>query len=187
MVAVGLLSRLLKPLRMFSRRKEGATALEFALVGPPFLLLLMALAEVSVMSVVQSNLNFAMSETARRIRTGEIQSAGLGAADVKAEVCRGMTRIMPVDCSNDLFIDVRKFTQFADVAGNDPADDGVLDPGEFAYDPGQASEIVLARGFYRWQVFTPFFSGIFANFPGGYRLMSSAIMFRNEPWPAPVT
>jgi Flp pilus assembly protein TadG len=187
MVAEGLLSRLLKPLQAFSRRKEGATALEFALVGPPFFLLLMALAEVAVMSVVQSNLNFAMSETARRIRTGEIQSAGLSAADVKAEVCRGMSRIMPVDCRNDLFVDVRKFSQFADVAGNDPGGDGVLDPGEFAYDPGVASDIVLARGFYRWQVFTPFFAGVFANLPGGDRLMTSAIMFRNEPWPAPVT
>jgi Flp pilus assembly protein TadG len=181
MTRLGL--QLRKRWRFFARRKEGATAVELALVGVPFFFTLFALAEIAVMSIAQSNLDFAISETARRIRTGEVQQRGMTAADVEREVCDGMRRVMPVDCAGRLFVDIRRFDAFTEVAGNDPAADGVLRPGEFAFQPGRPSDIVLARAFYRWELFTPFFDRIFANVAGGDRLMSAAILFRNEPWP----
>lgn len=179
----GVLQKLGRPVRRVARDRSGATAVEFALIGVPFFFTLMALAEVAVMSLAQSNLDFAMSETARRIRTGEIQQNGLSAADVRNDVCARMRRILPVQCEGNLFIDVRQFDAFTEVAGSDPAGDGRIDAGEMTFQPGDPSDIVLVRGFYQHQVFTPFFQGIFANVAGGKRVMSSAILFRNEPWP----
>ncbi len=170
-------------LRALACRKDGTTAVELALIAGPFFLTLFALGEIATMSVAQSNLDFAMSETARRIRTGEVQQRGLSAADVERDVCERMRRVMLVECAGRLFIDIRRFDGFAEVAGADPAADGVLNPGEFSFQPGQPSDIVLARAFYRWDIFTPFFDSIFSNVAGGDRLMSSAILFRNEPWP----
>ncbi|MBU6405658.1 MAG: pilus assembly protein [Alphaproteobacteria bacterium] len=179
----GVLLRLAGPLRRAGQDRSGATAVEFALIGAPFVLTLMALAEVAVIGLVQSNLDLAMTETARRIRTGEIQQAGLTAADIRNEVCSSMGRILPVDCGGDLFVDVRRFDAFTEVADGDPADDGLIEEAEMAFDPGDPSDIVLVRGFYQHQVFTPFFQDIFGNIDGGQRVMYSAFLFRNEPWP----
>jgi Flp pilus assembly protein TadG len=179
----GVLQKLAQPFRRVARDRNGATAVEFALIGMPFFLSVTALAEVAVMSLAQSNLDLAMGETARRIRTGEIQQNGLSAADVHDDVCARMRRVLPVQCAGDLFVDVRQFDAFTEVAGGDPADDGRIDAGEMTFQPGDPSDIVLVRGFYQHQVFTPFFQGIFANVSGGKRVMSSAILFRNEPWP----
>jgi Flp pilus assembly protein TadG len=179
------LGRLGRKLRSFGKRKDGATAVELALIAGPFFFTLFALAEVALMAVVQTNLDLAMADTARRIRTGEVQTQGLSAADVKNEVCAGMSRIMAVNCGADLFIDIDRFSAFQEVSNPDPSEDGTLDPGEFGFNPGAPSDIILARGFYRWKVFTPFFQDIFGTMGNGQRLMASAILFRNEPFPNP--
>ena len=44
------------------------------------------------------------------------------------------------------------------------------------------SSIVLVRGFYVWQLFTPVFSQYFANMAGNKRLLSSSVAFKNEPF-----
>lgn len=179
----GILMRLARPFRRAARDRSGATAVEFALIGVPFFFTLLALGEVAVMSLAQSNLDFALSETARRIRTGEIQQEGLTALDVRNDVCARMRRVLPVECDGNLFVDVRRFNAYTEVVGGDPAADGQLEEGEMTFQPGEPSDIVLVRGFYQHQVFTPFFQSIFANVSGGRRVMSSAILFRNEPWP----
>lgn len=179
----GMRSRLGGALRRAAQDRGGATAVEFALIGAPFVLTLMALLEVAVMGLVQSNLDFAMNETARRIRTGEIQQDGLTAADIRNGVCDHMRRVLPAECNGSLFVDVRRFDAFTEVADGDPAEDGVIEETEMGFDPGQPSDIVLVRGFYQHQVFTPFFQDIFGNVGGGQRVMYSAFLFRNEPWP----
>lgn len=170
-------------LRRFGRRKEGSTAVEMALIAGPFFFTLMALAEIALMSVVQTNLDLAMSETARRIRTGEVQTQGLTADDVRSDVCVRLSRILPVSCDGNLYIDVRRYTAFVDVANPDPLADGELNDDEFAFSPGAPSDVILARGFFRWQILTPFFQDIFGSMGDGHRLMTSAILFRNEPFP----
>lgn len=169
--------------RNFGRRKDGVAAIEFALVAAPFFLLLTAMGEVGAMSLAQSNLNLAMAEMSRRIRTGEVQTAELSEAQVRDDACAAMRNIMPLECDDRFFIDVDTYEAFADVQITPPINAGEFQQGEMDFDPGSPSDIVVVRGYYRWHVLTPFFENVFANVGSGERLLSSAIMFRNEPFP----
>lgn len=171
------------PRRKLADDQSGAAAVEMALLAGPFFFVLIAIAEVALIATVQANLDLAMGETARRIRTGEVQTAGLTANDVRREVCGRINRIMPLDCNANLYIDVDRFEAFVEVNDPSPIRNGDIDEDDFGFDPGAPSDIVLARAFYRWEVFTPFFGDIFGNIGAGKRLISSAILFRNEPFP----
>lgn len=175
-----LLSR---ALRRFARRKEGATAVEFALVAVPFFLMVVAMGEVSLMAMAQSNLDFAIAETARRIRTGAVQTEDLSATQVTAEVCGRLNSIMTVQCSGNLFLDVDTYQNFNDVANPTPVQNGQLDESQIGFVPGGPGQIVLVRGFYRWTIITPLFGSIFSNVGNNDRLMVSSILVRNEPYP----
>jgi Flp pilus assembly protein TadG len=171
-----------KSWRDFVSDRGGVAALELSLVALPFFTVLIAMGEIAVMSMTQSNMDFAMAETARRIRTGEIQTAGLSAEDVRQEVCDRANRILAIDC-NKLFVEVDEFDAFEDVDLTDPTGGAELQDVAWRYNPGGPSRIVLARSFYEYEVFTPFFQALFGNTPTGERLIVSSIIFRNEPFP----
>lgn len=175
--------RIRRMLRRFARRKDGAAAVEFALVAVPFFLVLTALAEVSLMALAQTNLDLAISDISREIRTGRAASEEMNAQDVQTEVCARLNQIMTMDCSQNLFIDVDRFDTFNDVNNPVPLNNGELDQSQIGFQQTQPGEIVLVRGYYRWEVITPFFQRIFGNVNGTDRLMVSSILFRNEPWP----
>ena len=63
--------------RRFGRARDGAAAVEFALIVPWFAWITLGLAEVSLMGLAQTSMDYAMSEVSRDIRTGEVQTAGL--------------------------------------------------------------------------------------------------------------
>ena len=63
-----------RSLRRFGRARRGSAAVEFAMVILPFFMLTFGLAEVAMLGFAQTSLDFAVSETARQIRTGRAQS-----------------------------------------------------------------------------------------------------------------
>lgn len=178
------LARFLKPVRRFGRAKRGAAALEFAIVAMPFFLLTFGLAEVAMIGFAQTSLDFATSETARRIRTGESQLSGESASQVQTALCTEMSRFLAVTCGGNLYIDVRQFTSFVDAGNNqpNPIQNNQFQPNGFGYNPGSPSSIVVVRAYYRWQIMTPLFEDVFANVQGGQRILVSTMMFRNEPY-----
>lgn len=171
-------------LQRFARRKDGAAAVEFALVALPFFLVLTALAEVSLMALAQTNLDLAISDAGRLIRTGHMAGDDpLSPEDIETQVCADLNRIMRMDCGANLFIDVDRFDTFNDVNNPVPLSNGEFDDSDIAIQVTQPGEIVMIRGYYRWEVITPFFQSIFGNVNGTDRLMVSSMLFRNEPWP----
>jgi hypothetical protein len=60
--------------------------------------------------------------------------------------------------------------------------DGTLDQSQMGYTPGGASDVILVRAYYKWELFTPMFGELFANTSDGKRLIVSSMMFRNEPF-----
>jgi Flp pilus assembly protein TadG len=170
-------------LKRFARRTDGSAALEFAMVAGPFLIILVALLEISMIGFAQTNLDYAISETARRIRTGQVQGEGLGAQDVHAEVCANLHRIMAMDCDS-LFIDVDRFDNFNDAGNPVPVVEGQLDQSQIGYQQTGPGEVVLVRGYFEWHIITPFFQQILGDVGGGAdRLLVSSVLFRNEPFP----
>lgn len=168
-------------LRRFRRSEDGSTAIEFGLVAVPFFMLTFGVAEVAMLGLAQTSLDFAVSNVARTIRTGEAQTAGATGVDIQEDICAGFGSIMVVDCAN-LFIDVDVYPSFSDVVNDNPVVDEEFQTGNFGYDPSVGSDIVVVRVYYRWEVLTPMFERIFANVSNGDRILVSTMMFRNEPF-----
>lgn len=176
-------------LRRFSRAKRGTTALEFAIVILPFFLLTIGLAEISMIGFAQTSLDFAVSETARRIRTGQAQLNGMNQTDIESLLCSEVRRFMVLDCHGNLYLDVDRFDSFveAGTTPNTPIQDNEFQPGGMGYAPGAPSDIVVVRAYYRWKIMTPMFEPVFDNVSGGERILFSTMMFRNEPYQSGVT
>jgi Flp pilus assembly protein TadG len=174
---------LMRGLSRFARAKRGAVAIEFGFVAIPFMLLTMGVAELGMIGLAQSSLDFAVNETARDIRTGDAQQSGMGQADFKTMMCDEMKSFLVVDCTANLHIDVRRFDSFQQAAAiASPIANNQFQPGGFIYDPGAPSDIVVVRAYYSWSTLTPMFENVFSNVASGERIISSTMMFRNEPY-----
>lgn len=167
--------------RCYLRAESGVAAVEFSLLLAPALWILLGIFEITMIGFAQNSLDFATGEAARRIRTGQVETENLTEAQLKAEICGSMSNLVAADC-NRLYLDVDTFQGFVDVTMPSPVNpDGTMNAGQFGYNPGTCSDIVLVRGFYEWSIITPFFERFFANV-GDKRLLASTILFRNEPW-----
>lgn len=166
----------------FARSERGATAVEFALISVPFVTLLFATLELVMVFTVTTVLETATEGAARQIRTGEYQqSVGASKDGFKTMVCNDMLWLQ-ASCASDLYVDVRTFSSFGALALNQPQPGATFDPNTTCWAPGQPSDIVLVRTYYRWRLFTPLLNEALANAPGGVHLLSTTTAFKNEPY-----
>ncbi|WP_300528720.1 TadE/TadG family type IV pilus assembly protein [Maricaulis sp.] len=167
-------------LRRFRRAEKGATAVEFAMIAAPFFFLLFAMIEIAAVFFTGTVLENAVLESARQIRTGQAQTAGMSVQGFRTEVCQRVEVI--ADCDR-LSFDVRVFEDFDGIDQSSPIrEDGTLDTSGFGWDPGNAGDIVLVRVFYRWRLITPNMGRALSNMNDNQRLISAATVFRNEPY-----
>lgn len=166
--------------KRYLKAREGATAVEFALIALPFFTLLFAIAEAACLFLMQTSLDVAVMDTSRLIRTGQANT--WDAAAVRESVCDRANEFFPADCAH-LFVDVETFDDVDEVANPSPLDgSGNLREGDMGVTPTGPDQIVVMRVFYRWELFTPFFSSAMANMAGQKRLLTSSLLFRNEPF-----
>ncbi len=175
-------------LKRFARDTRGIAALEFALVAGPFLFMIFALMELAIVFLLSTSLDTASDRAARRIRTGEFQTANQTAGQFKTQVCSRMTWLAN-DCASSLFIDVRTYTSFNSI--NDPVlttnasgrkvfNEGAI---QFAARP-EPSTIVVVRAYYKWTLVTPFMNQALARLEGSDNtaLITATQAFRTEPY-----
>jgi Flp pilus assembly protein TadG len=166
-------------IRRFGVDESGATAVEFGLVALPFFALTFAIFEVALGFFAQQLLDTAVGNAARLIRTGEAQQQGLNLATFKNKVCAQTYTLF--DCANGLKLDVRKFSSFGTISLTPPVDvNGILQTDDFAFAPGNGSDIVVVRAYYEWPSFLHQLGTKLAN---GKFLIASAAAFKNEPFP----
>src|SRR5580704_17162023 len=93
------------------RNQEGITAIEFAFVGPPFLLLLAAIFEVGLTLTTQSLLDGAARDAARLIRTGQAQSQGSPITAFQSLLCSEVSSLISAsDCATKIVFEVQVFS-----------------------------------------------------------------------------
>jgi Flp pilus assembly pilin Flp len=85
----------MKFVRSVLRNQEGVTAIEFAFVGPPFLLLLAAIFELGLTLTSQSLLDGAARDAARLIRTGQAQSQSSPITVFQNLLCSEVSSLRP--------------------------------------------------------------------------------------------
>jgi len=165
-------------LKRFARAREGAAAIEFALVAMPLFLLILASLEIAFVFFAGSLIENAVNETAREIRTGRLQTEGGTEETFRADVCARVNIV--ADCGM-LAIDVRTYENFSSTDFSSPLQsDGSFDDNGFVFEPGGPGDVVVVRAFYPFQLFVP--SVGLANMEGNKRLIASATAFRNEPF-----
>ncbi len=160
-------------LRNFLRNRKGASAIEFAIVAGPFLLLFFGLFDAALRYAGNVSLEHTVSEAGRFVRTGQAQQ--LGEKAFKQRVCEDVAP--PISC-NGLHFDIRTFESFEAAELTSPlnSDDELRD--DFSYQPGGRNEIVVVRAFYEWPLLTylPFFGQY------GQGVLVATAAFRNEPF-----
>jgi Flp pilus assembly protein TadG len=178
-----------QPLRRYGDSDGGATAVEFAIVGGPFLYLLCVILEMGMMLFSEYAIEHAAAQAARLIRTGQAQNEGMTADSFKQVVCDNVPFL---DCESKLFVDVRKYEDFASVAapssittdedGNSEMSEEITVSADF--DPGGPGEVVVVRVYYAWDLFVPNIPGMsgFSNLSEHRRLLSTTFAFQNEPY-----
>ena len=174
--------RLAAALREAWRRDErGSVAIEFAIIAPVFFFLMFVIAETALVFVAEQVMDNAVFETARLIRTGQVQNAGMSKADFQNEVCARASVF--INCTGaSFYLEVKSYPTFGDMAVTQPVDsDGNFnDPGAFSF--GTASSIVVVRAYYQWPI-NPVMGHQWQNLlPNGKLLIGSFAAFRNEPF-----
>lgn len=162
--------------RGFWRAREGATAIEFALVVFPFCFMLFAILEVGLYFTVDSVLDNAAIETGRLIRTGQAEAQGMSTPDkFKDKICSRML-VFASDCKARMTVTVQKLD--LDDPPKDPSELGEFPKDE--YTNGAAGDLMLVRVWYEQPMMTGFMTNALAWSDGKLRL-SAATAFRNEP------
>lgn len=178
--------------RRFKSDASGATAVEFAMVIPMFLLVLGVIVETGVMMFTEYVLQTSVQEAARLVRTGQAQTKQLTAAQFKSEICRIAKIIMA--CESKVTVYMKAAATFADL-DTDPNGSymtvGVKADGTTAaptYQCGKREEMVALIASYDYNFITPYFMSYFGNINGKKtRRMAGFAMFKNEPFPVTTT
>lgn len=162
-------------------RREGAAALEFALVATPFFFLIFAIMELAIVFVTDSVLENATLNASRLVRTGIVADQGISRSAFKTALCAEMGP-MSANCEGRTDIDVRVIPQFRSAPPPDPLQNGTLDQNQLQYLPGDPGSLVLIRVWYSQPLVTPFLSQAVSRLNGGNAVLSVATAFRNEPY-----
>lgn len=167
----------------FRAARDGAAAVEFALVATPFIALLFGILELGMVFMVSTTLDNATEAAARTIRTGQVQLAGSPTqAKFKTAICDNMAWLGS-SCSSSLHVDVRTYSYFKDVTAPDLTTKGAFDEKKTQFVPGAPEAIVVVRAYYEWSLITPMLNEGLQTYKGsGKRMISSTVTFRNEPY-----
>jgi Flp pilus assembly protein TadG len=144
------LRRLANQILRFARTERAATAVEFALIAPPFLATLIAILEVCIFLFGQMALQNAANEAARYFLTGQAESGNWSATYVVNKVCPVM-----FNCAK-VFIVVQDAATFAAANTTAPAmydsSGNMLTQAQYTYDTGAPNEIMVVQLVYAWPV-----------------------------------
>jgi Flp pilus assembly protein TadG len=167
-------------LRAYVRNCRGATALEFALIATPLMALIFVCLQMALYVMVCVSLDNATQRAAREIRMGITTAANSTSTTFRQKVCDNLGWL-GTDCMANLKLDVDSYDNFSMVTLVDPITNGNF-TSDLNYDIGGASRIQLVRTYLTWEMVIPFISNPLATMSDGKAVISSKVVFRNEPF-----
>jgi Flp pilus assembly protein TadG len=172
--------RLTKQIFCFVRTDRGATAVEFALIAPPFIATLIAILEVCIFLYGQMALQNAANQAARYFLTGQAENGNWTATTVVNKVC-------PVlfNCTK-LFIVVQDYASFSAASTSAPSmynsAGSMFTQSQYAYAAGAAGEIMVVQLVYAWPVVPGPLGFDVGSVQNGAVEMMGVSAFRVEPY-----
>lgn len=170
---------------------RGVTAIEFALVAMPFVLLLFGIMSVCLFYFANFSIENAVWQAARAIRTGQLQqsqgayASAVTNADRKTAFKKAMCDRAPtfLDCQSKAVVIVQSNANFTGISEPSCASNGaMIEDAAAAFNPGAGSSVVLVTVCYPWEFGgkLPFFK--MGNLNNGAFLMQASVAFRSEPF-----
>lgn len=182
---------MIRQLRSFRSKTDGATAIEFAFFAIPFFLLIMGIVEVGILYGAATVMNGAADHAARMIRTGQAQYSGDAETVFQNTLRDNLYGLVDFD---DLHYQVIRLESDEDfrTATTDPSifpdmidasdPDNPLQLSASSFDAGGPNDRVIIRVFYDYQLLTPLAAPFLANRPGNRHLLITTVIIQNEPY-----
>jgi Flp pilus assembly protein TadG len=166
-------------LNRLRRDRSGASAIDFAIMAPVFMIGMFGILEIAMMFFGAQVLETATQDTARLIMTGQVKSTTVTKDAFKGMVCDKVKLLL--NCNN-LYVDAQAYSSMSE-----PTFDSPIENGKFVnntkFITGKQGDIVVVRTFYAWPVYLTGLLGYDqSNLEGGKRLLSGSTAIRNEPW-----
>lgn len=176
-------------MRLFGRMKRwlarldasGAAAVEFAIVGSTFMMLLLACFEFGYMLFVQSVLDNAARDAARLIRTGQVQTSSNPTSAFSTLLCNEVGSI--IGCGS-LVYQAQVFNDWSSAQtslNTPPTRDANGNFVSAGFSPGTAGQILVVTVTYNYPFMTPWIASMLGGSTNS-GLMMSTVVFQNEPY-----
>jgi len=163
----------LRAVRAFARRRDGGTALEFAMIAPIFVVLIFATAQVAIIYLAEAYLETAAEDAARTVLTN--QATSMTASQFQTAVCNDMPALFT--CGN-VMVNLTPAASETSINTSTPTfnSNGTLaNPTTYTMPiPGQ---IAVLQVFYEWPVIGLPLGFNFGNLGNGAYLMLSTQVF----------
>lgn len=160
-------------LRRFARNRRGVAAVEFAMIGPVFILLMCGILENGLILLTQSVLDNATRVASRQILLGTVASSSA----FTTAVCNNASSIIP-SCTTNLKVNVQAGSSFASFTAT-PQTDANNNMINTAFNQGIGQQYVLVQVGYNRPFLLPWY-GTFAGVKS--ELLVSTLAFKNEPY-----
>ena len=162
----------------FGRAEGGATAVEFAIIGPAFVATLVAVLQVSVFLFAQMVIQNAAVQASRYFMTGQAQNNNWTASTIIGKVCP--TALFT--CSN-MYMVVQNYSSFSSASTSQPAMyNGSTPITSYAYNPGTQGNVMVVQLVYAWPVVTAPLGFNISNLPNNQAELMGVSAFRVEPY-----
>jgi len=166
-------------LRRMAACREGASAVEFAIISPLLIALVLAILQVALIVFANQALETVAVQTSRQVMT--LQSQGSTQANFHQAACNNI--VVLFTCAN-LMVDVQTSNSFATLDTSTPtltfdASGNVTNSWQFS--AGSGGSIVVVRVMYLWPVFLGPLGLNLSNQPNNKRLLIATAAFKNEP------
>ena len=170
-----MLKKLRALLRSTRRDRRGIGALEFAMVGPTFMMFTGMIYENGILLFQQAALDNAVATSSRLIRTGQIQLAGGSETPFTTQLCTDVGYL--ITCT-DLQYKVTSAALFSSLSVAVVSNGYGALTGAGTFTPGTKGQDVVVQVAWNRPYIVPWVGNL-VN-PGGTSLMTSTLAFRNE-------
>lgn len=156
------------------RAREGITALEFGLIAPVLLTIVLLIVESGLLLFTQAALDHAAQDASRLIRTGQVQLAGNSATPFTNQLCSDLSHLLA--CSA-IQVRVQSASSFASLDHTIPvtSSGAMQNPG---FVPGGPGQDVLVQVGYQPSYLIPLVGSMLGAEFG--QLLVSSVSFQNE-------
>ena len=163
----------------FLRNRDGAMALEFAMLAVPFFLLMLVLIETSTIFFAELVMDRGVAKIGREVRTGQITGANLSQVEFKQKLCDEVNFLF--DCSK-LKVDLKTYSSFGVVPSSIPIKNGDIDSTGFSYSTPSGEKVTALKAYYKWPLYVDVLRELASGMSDRSFVIVGSAAFITEPY-----